>query len=106
MTRTSRAMASSILRKLSACCSALVAKSSRSSLDRPSTSSATSGLNFSASSCLPTPWSSITSCSRAADSALASSFQPAQISVTAMGWEMYGAPLARNWPRWAWSAKR
>src|SRR3546814_5356872 len=80
MTRTSRAMASSILRKLSACCSALVANSSLSNLDSPSTISETSVPNFSASSCLLTPWSSMTSCSSAAMSESASSFQPAQRS--------------------------
>lgn len=87
ITRTSRAIASSILRKLSGACSRLW-NSSLSSLVSPSTSSATLGPNFSASSLLVMPWSSITSCSSAAMMDCTSSFQSAHSSATATGWVM------------------
>ena len=63
----------------------LVGKSIRSSLDRPSTSSATSGLNFSGQLMLAHALVFHHVVQQGVDSALASSFQPAQISVTAMG---------------------
>ena len=62
----SRVMASIILRRFSACCSAFDSNLIWAILETPSTSSATSSLNASASCSLETPVSSITSCSMAA----------------------------------------
>jgi hypothetical protein len=69
MTRTSRAIASSILRKFSACASSWDWNSILSSLETPSTSSATTLPKRSAISALVMSVSSITSCSSAAISA-------------------------------------
>ncbi len=88
MTRTSRAMASSILRKDSAWFSSRVLNSSFSSLVSPSTSSATGAPKRSINSGLVTPQSSIASCSRAAMRACASSFHSAHCCATAIGWVM------------------
>ena len=70
MTRTSRAIASSILRKLSACTSSRDVNSIWSSLDTPSTMSATGLPNVVSSSFLVTEVSSITSCSKRGGEAL------------------------------------
>ncbi|MNW05294.1 hypothetical protein D3C71_2015270 [compost metagenome] len=88
MTRTSRAMASSILRNDSAWFSSRVLNCSLSSLVRPSTSSATGVPKRTARSPLVTPQSSIASCISAAIRAGASSFQDAHSAVTAIGWVM------------------
>ncbi len=104
ITRTSRAIASSILRNDSACDSSRVEKRSLSSLVRPSTNSAVGAPKRSISSGLVTPQSSIASCISAAMIACTSSFQSAHRPATAIGCVMYGSPLARNWPRCASSA--
>ena len=88
ITRTSRAIASSILRKDSAWFSSRVLKDSLSSLVRPSTSSATGDPNCSINSTLVTPQSSMASCSSAAIKAWASSFHSAHWLATAIGWVM------------------
>ena len=88
MTRTSRAIASSILRKFSACASSWLSNSILSSLETPSTSSATGLPKFSLISVLVTAVSSITSCSSAAVSAWESRCHCARILATASGWEM------------------
>ena len=88
MTRTSRAMASSILRNDSACDSSRVENCSLSSFVSPSTSSATGVPKRSISSDFETPQSSIESCISAAMIACASSFQSAQRPATAIGWVM------------------
>ncbi|MNT38643.1 hypothetical protein D3C72_1748460 [compost metagenome] len=88
MTRMSRAIASSILRKFSACADSLVWYSSRSSLDRPSTRSAMVRPNFSLSVGLLTPVSSSTSCISAAAKPCASRRQSVSIAATASGWVM------------------
>ena len=80
MTRTSRAMASSILRKVSAWAVSRLPNSILSSLDRPSTMSATTRPNCWVSSVWVTAVSSRVSCSRAAHRASPSSCQLAQIS--------------------------
>jgi hypothetical protein len=67
---------------------------------------ATGAPKRSISSSFLTSWSSITSCSSAAMMAWASSFQSAQISATAIGWEIYGSPDLRTWPRCISSEKR
>ena len=85
MTRTSRAMASSILRKDSAWFSSRVVKLIFSSLVRPSTNSATGEPKRSIRSTLVTPQSSMASCSKAAMRAGASSFHSAHWAATAIG---------------------
>ena len=88
MTRTSRAIASSILRKDSAWLSSRVEKCSLSSLVRPSTRSAVGAPKRSISCALVMPWSSMVSCISAAMTACASSFQSATRPATAIGWVM------------------
>ncbi len=85
MTRTSRAIASSILRKLSAWISSREVNSIWSSLDTPSTMSATGLPNVFSSSPLVTEVSSITSCSNAAASPCASSRHCDRMLATASG---------------------
>ena len=106
MTRTSRAIASSILRKFSACASSADWNSMRSSLETPSTSSATGLPKVSEISSLVTEVSSVTSCSSAAIRVWPSRCQSARISATASGCEMYGSPDWRVWPACAASEKR
>ena len=101
MTRTSRAIASSILRKLSAWTSSRDVNSIWSSLETPSTMSATGLPKLRSSSDLVTEVSSITSCSSAAASPCASSRHCDRIDATASGCVMYGSPDLRNCPRWA-----
>ena len=105
MTRTSRAIASSILRKFSACASCCDWNSMRSSLETPSTRSATGLPNRFEMSSVETAVSSTTSCSSAAHSVCASSCHCERISATATGCEMYGSPDLRSWPWWAASLK-
>ena len=106
MTRTSLAIASSILRNDSAWFCSRVSKASFSSLVSPSTRSATGAPKRSTSSVLLTPQSSMASCISAAIKACASSFHSAHCAATAIGWVMYGSPFLRSWPKWASSAKR
>ena len=105
MTRTSSAIANSILRKLSACWASLESKESLSNLDKPSTKFATGAPNWVASAILSTPESSITSWSNAALMDCESSFQVAHSVATASGWVMYGSPDWRYCPKCAPSAK-
>ena len=86
ITRISRLMAMSILRRFSICSSSLVTNCILVSLVTPSTSSATAGLNFLAISSWVEAVSSMQSWSRAATSASMSSSRSATISATAMGW--------------------
>src|ERR1043165_9428927 len=92
MMRTSRAIASSILRKFSAWATSADWNSILSSLETPSTSSATGLPKVSEISSLVTEVSSVTSCSSAAISVWPSRCQSARISATASGCEMYGSP--------------
>ena len=101
MTRTSRAIASSILRKLSACASSCELNSIWSSLETPSTISATGRPNVDSISVLVTEVSSITSCRSAAASPCASIRHCDRIEATASGCVMYGSPDLRNCPRCA-----
>jgi hypothetical protein len=98
ITRTSRAIASSIFLKFSACACWSVANSMRSIFETPSTRSATGRPKRSRISLLWWWVSSTTSCSSAAMSACASRCHSARILATANGWVMYGSPLARYWP--------
>src|SRR5216117_651727 len=100
------AMARSILRKFSACASSALWNSMRSSLETPSTSSATGLPKVSEISSLVTEVSSVTSCSSAAISVCPSRCQSARISATARGCEMYGSPDCRVCPACAASEKR
>ena len=70
---------------LSVTSSPVMEKCSRSSLVRPSTSSAVGAPNCSINCTLVTPWSSMVSCISAAMMACASSFQSAHRPATAMG---------------------
>jgi hypothetical protein len=88
MMRTSRAIASSILRKDSAWLSSRVLNCSLSSLVSPSTRSAVGAPKRSISCGLVMPQSSIASCISAAITACASSRQSATSPATAMGWVM------------------
>ncbi len=88
ITRTSRAIASSILRKFSACASAADWNSILSSFETPSTSSATGLPKVSEISSFVTLVSSVTSCRSAAISVWPSRCQSARISATASGCEM------------------
>ncbi|MNC88438.1 hypothetical protein D3C83_42530 [compost metagenome] len=88
MTRTSRAMASSILRKFSAWASACDSNSILSSLETPSTSSATGLPKLREISVLVIEVSSITSWRRAAVSACESRCHSARMLATASGCEM------------------
>ena len=85
MTRTSRAIASSILRKLSACASSLLVNSIWSSLETPSTISATGLPKVTSISFLVTEVSSITSCRSAAASPCASMRHCDRMLATASG---------------------
>ena len=86
MTRTSRLIATIIFRNDSACASSRFPEGSLPSFVTPSTISATSSPNRSASSALVTPVSSITSCKSAAAIVVASSLSSASIAPVAIGW--------------------
>jgi len=85
ITRRSRTIASSILRKLSACASLRFLKRIWSSLVTPSTISATSAPKRAAISSLRVGVSSMTSCRMAATIVSASRCRPARISAAASG---------------------
>jgi hypothetical protein len=101
ITRTSFAIASSILRKFSACASSRVVNSIWSSFETPSTMSATGLPNEDSISALVTVVSSVTSCSSAAARPCASSRHCDRMLATASGCVMYGSPDLRNCPRCA-----
>ena len=88
MTRRSRAIASIILRKLSAAASWRLLNCSLSSLVTPSTSSATCSPNSSASSARVSGVSSMVSCRIAATRVSRSTFCSASTTATATGWVM------------------
>ena len=98
MTRTSRAIASSILRKFSACASCCDWNSIGRAWRRRRRGRRPACRSASRSRPSVTSVSSITSCSSAAISACASRCQSARISATASGCEMYGSPDLRSWP--------
>ncbi len=102
-TRGSLAIATTILRMVSA----LAASPSftLSSLVTPSTRSATSPPNSSASSSSVYSVSSTVSCSSAATSVFVSMPSSARIEATASGCVMYGSPDLRNWPLCSCSAR-
>ncbi|CSI92548.1 Uncharacterised protein [Vibrio cholerae] len=85
ITRISCTMASTILRKFSACASLRSRNLSLSSLDTPSTNSATELPKWASKSSLVTSQSSITSCSSAACSVSRSRRISARIRATATG---------------------
>ena len=96
ITRASFTIASSILRKFSAC---------RSSLDEngivlifvtPSTTCATSGPNSSLTRSMVVNVSSTTSCSSPAAMATSSNFMSATSAATSSGWVMYASPDRRT----------
>ena len=95
-TRTSLAIATSILRSVAACWASFESKWTRSSLVTPSTIAVTSGPNRSSISPSVRTVSSTASCSRAA--AIDTSSMPywATIPATASGWVMYGSPERRS----------
>ena len=102
MTRRSRTIASSILRKLSACASSRLLNLIWSSLVTPSTSSATSAPKRSASSSFGVGVSSMTSCRMAATMVSASRCRSARMCG---GGDADGRCRARRdrrfWPSWA-----
>ncbi len=98
ITRTSFDIARSILRKFSACSSSCESNFILSSLDTPSTRSATTTPNNSSISSFVTAVSSTTSWRRAAAKAGESRCQSASILETATGWDIYGSPVFLNWP--------
>ena len=91
---------------VSACATSADWNSILSSLETPSTSSATGLPNVSVISSLVTEVSSVTSCSSAAINVWPSRCQSARISATASGCEMYGSPDWRTCPACAASEKR
>jgi len=91
-------MASSILRKFSACAVLGALELDAVELGDAVDSSATGLPKVSEISSLVTEVSSVTSCSSAAHQRLASRCQSARISATARGWEMYGSPDWRVCP--------
>ena len=100
----SRAIASSILRKFSACCSSRVEYGSLPSLVTPSTRNAISLPNSSPSCSTVALVSSTQSCSRPAQTDATSSFSSAMICATASGCVTYGSPDLRVWPSCACAA--
>ena len=106
ITRISLTMASSILRKLSACRSSAEKKSSLLSLVTPSTQRATSSPNSLRTSSTVTLVSSTTSCSRPVSRLTTSMRMSARMWATISGWIMYGSPESRVCNLWCWLAKR
>jgi hypothetical protein len=86
ITRTSRLIATIIFRKDSACASSRFPEGRLPSFVTPSTISATSSPNCSASSAFVTPVSSSTSCRSAAAMVVASSLSSARMAPVASGW--------------------
>ncbi len=86
ITRMSLAIASSILRKFSACASSCEANSMRVILETPSTRPAISAPNSPAIPSLVAPVSSMTSCRIAAESVRASRCIAVRMWATAIGW--------------------
>ena len=101
MTRTSRLMASSILRRFSACSSSMFENWIFVSLVTPSTSRATSSPKAAVRSASVVGVSSTTSCSRAAAMLSVSMPRSSTRRATASGWQIYGSPLRRQTPLWA-----
>ncbi len=88
-TRTSSAIASSSLRRFSACLASRDTSSSRFSLVRPSTSAPISAPNSLSISVRVASVSSIVSCSSAATMVASSSLRSVRIAATSSGWEKY-----------------
>ncbi len=99
------AIASSIFRMFSACCSSWVWVENLDSFVTPSTSWATSGPNSSSMSARLSSVSSGTSCRSAASIEAESSPISARVKAAAIGWVTYGSPVARTCPSWAATAK-
>src|SRR5437870_3442342 len=97
-TRRSRAIATSILRKFSACRSSREEKASLPILLTPSTRLAISWPNSRSSSSLVAPVSSRTSWRRPAVTVVTSILKSTRRWATARGWLKYGSPEARCWP--------
>ena len=100
-TRTSLAIATSILRIVAACCASLESNSSRSSLVTPSTIAPTSSPNSATRSSSVSAVSSTASCSSAPASVTSSRPRSARIIATPSGCAMYGSPDRRIWSRCA-----
>src|SRR3546814_487931 len=98
ITRRSRSIASSILRKLSAAASWRSWNLSLSSLVTPSTSSATVSPNSEASWARSSGVSSMVSCRIAATRVSTSTFCSASTRATETGWVMSGSPDLRSCP--------
>ncbi|CCB77998.1 exported protein of unknown function [Streptantibioticus cattleyicolor NRRL 8057 = DSM 46488] len=96
-TRGSLAMATTILRTVSAC--AASPNLTLSSLVTPSTSRATCSPKSRRSASSPYSVSSTVSWRRPAIRVAGSMPSSARMVVTASGWVMYGSPLLRFWPR-------
>ena len=103
-TRMSRAIATSILRIVAACCASFESKWMRSSLVTPSTIVATSAPNPASTSATVISVSSTASCRSAAARQISSSPISATIRATEIGWLMYASPLERRWLPWARAA--
>ncbi len=101
----SRAIASSILRKFSACFSCRDVKLIWLILVTPSTSDAISGPKRVSISSSVASVSSTVSCRSAVATLGASSFRSVMIVATCRGWVRYGSPEARRWPRWTSAEK-
>ena len=101
ITRTSRLMASSILRRFSACSSSMLENWILVSLVTPSTNRATSSPKAAFRSSSVVGVSSTTSCSRAAAMLSESMPRSSTSRATASGWQIYGSPLRRHTPLWA-----
>ena len=97
-TRMSWAIARSIFRMFSACCSSWEWVENLDSFVTPSTSWATSAPKRSSMSARLRSVSSGTSCSRAASIAVESRPRSASVKAAAIGWVTYGSPVARTWP--------
>src|SRR5262245_2805126 len=100
-TRTSFAIATSILRIVAACAASRESNCSRSSLVTPSTIAVTSAPNRSSRSASVTDVSSTASCSSAPASVTSSRPRSDRIIATPSGCAMYGSPERRTWSRCA-----
>ena len=100
----SRAIASSILRKFSACRSSRVLHGSLPSLVTPSTRNAISWPNTCVSSSIVVEVSSTASCRRPAHTLGTSSLSCEMMYATDSGCVTYGSPDFRVWPSWARAA--
>ena len=92
-TRKSRAIATSILRIVAACCASFESNCKRSSFVTPSTIVATSTPKLDSTSSSVISVSSTASCNRAATIEISSKPMSATMRATAIGWLIYNSPL-------------